>query len=175
MTQTHKFPLQGYTCPWPGCGKYFPVKPHLDRHKMSHTAERTYSCGLCDYSTNQKSNLDRHVAKKHYNNKGNNSPDQIFRPHQAVGNVANGGGWYPPLELSEVWLKSNENVTPVTLSPPRVLTFSPEKSMGSLPIAPLPPFSISSFLLSPVKTVHDQQLDLSWLEVDPQLGEIIKA
>ena len=87
-------------------------------------------------------------------------------------------GWYTTpkagaaqVNLNDVWhaprdsLESNEmdlmelNQSPAVLSPPRMLVYSPEKSTSSLPIAPFPSCdlnSISSILLSPLKTERDE-------------------
>jgi len=99
-------------------------------------------------------------------------------------------GWYPfpkaaaPVNLNDVWhaqrdsLESNEmelmdqlTHNQIVLSPPPDFIYSPEKAI--LPSAPFPSCdlnSISSILLSPLKTERDDHLDL-WIKVDNDLKE----
>lgn len=53
----------GYKCSWGGCPKVFPRKALLMRHFKIHTGEKAFFCTEpdCAYTTNHKSNLDRHI------------------------------------------------------------------------------------------------------------------
>ena len=37
----------------------------LDKHIMTHSGEKPYTCNFCDYRTTQSSNLNFHVRQKH--------------------------------------------------------------------------------------------------------------
>ena len=56
---THRPPK--FECTEPGCGKKFPEKAKLDRHRITHTGEKRYECTLCDKRFGYKSNLNSHM------------------------------------------------------------------------------------------------------------------
>ena len=66
LTRTHvrEVHRHGYDCQWEGCDKVFPRKALLLRHHKIHTGEKAFICPVedCVYTTNHKSNLERHRA-----------------------------------------------------------------------------------------------------------------
>ena len=49
------------------CGKMFPYQSLLYLHQRTHTGERNYGCDSCDFRTDSKKALTRHILKKHLN------------------------------------------------------------------------------------------------------------
>lgn len=47
------------------CSKMFPYQSLLYLHQRTHTGERNYGCDLCDFRTDSKKALTRHILKKH--------------------------------------------------------------------------------------------------------------
>ncbi|XP_069973215.1 zinc finger protein ZFP2 [Penaeus vannamei] len=45
------------------CDKIFPYQSQLYIHQKQHTGERSYFCDICNYSTNHKTALSRHIHK----------------------------------------------------------------------------------------------------------------
>ena len=52
------FHRSGYKCRY--CGRNFCRKALLKRHLATHGGQRDYICSICDYTTSQKANLDKH-------------------------------------------------------------------------------------------------------------------
>ena len=53
------------TASCPTCGKSFGSEKLMQTHRMIHTGERPFACGMCDYRSTQKGNLKTHIMKKH--------------------------------------------------------------------------------------------------------------
>ena len=47
------------------CPICFKMVSKLDRHLRIHYDEKPYACHMCDYRSNQSSNLNTHIRKKH--------------------------------------------------------------------------------------------------------------
>ena len=47
------------------CGKKYPRKERYIIHLRSHTGEKPFSCPLCKFACNRKSNLTAHVKRAH--------------------------------------------------------------------------------------------------------------
>ena len=48
------------------CSKMFPYQSLLYLHQRTHTGERNYGCDSCDFRTDSKKALTRHILKKHF-------------------------------------------------------------------------------------------------------------
>lgn len=51
-------------CPF--CSKVFSDRRNFYRHRMVHTNDRPFQCPLCQYRSSRKSNVQRHMASRHY-------------------------------------------------------------------------------------------------------------
>ena len=58
------------------CGKLFPYQSLLYLHQKTHTGERNYGCDSCDFRTDSKKALTRHILKKHLDTKLDNNNKQ---------------------------------------------------------------------------------------------------
>ena len=54
---------QKYGCPF--CSKIMQQPSWLKRHILIHTGEKPFCCEFCDYKTNQKGHLEKHMRRKH--------------------------------------------------------------------------------------------------------------
>ena len=54
-----------YECPF--CGRTMKGLGDIKRHIMRHTGEKPFHCEYCNYSCIQKSNLNTHIQKNHWN------------------------------------------------------------------------------------------------------------
>ena len=54
---------QKYGCPF--CSKIMQHSSWLKRHILIHTGEKPFCCEFCDYKTNQKGHLEKHMRRKH--------------------------------------------------------------------------------------------------------------
>ena len=52
-----------FTCDW--CGETFTQKCHVNRHIISVHERTDFKCFHCDFVTNRKDNLARHIRSKH--------------------------------------------------------------------------------------------------------------
>ena len=52
-----------FGCPF--CSKVQNSKGDMNRHIKTHTGEKPYICDFCNYSSNQITNLKRHMERKH--------------------------------------------------------------------------------------------------------------
>ncbi|XP_018012259.1 zinc finger protein 62 [Hyalella azteca] len=70
------------------CSKMFPYQSLLYLHQRTHTGERNYGCDSCDFRTDSKKALTRHILKKHLDThlKGKNKK----RPKRATKDMATG-------------------------------------------------------------------------------------
>lgn len=48
------------TCDFEGCGYTTTNSSHFNKHKLTHTGEKTHKCDQCDYGATSKYHLDRH-------------------------------------------------------------------------------------------------------------------
>ena len=51
------------TCPF--CAKFTKSKSDMEKHIRTHTGTKPFSCTICQYSSNQSNNLNRHMRTKH--------------------------------------------------------------------------------------------------------------
>ena len=58
---------QRLSCPY--CARKFPWASSLERHILTHTGQKPYKCTECPLWFTTKSNCDRHIVRKHGNNK----------------------------------------------------------------------------------------------------------
>jgi uncharacterized Zn-finger protein len=61
--EVHELGKMTYVCEV--CQKVFDRSDHLKIHKLIHTGDKPYACDLCDYRSNQKSNLKTHMKRLH--------------------------------------------------------------------------------------------------------------
>ena len=54
-----------FACPF--CNQTMPHLASMKRHIMTHTGEKPFSCEFCDYSCIQKTALNSHILKNHWN------------------------------------------------------------------------------------------------------------
>ena len=57
-----------FECQWEGCGKRFRDKHILMRHKGIHSGEKPFQCEFCEKAFRQKSNLEDHCLRIHFQN-----------------------------------------------------------------------------------------------------------
>ncbi|KGL78079.1 Transcription factor IIIA, partial [Tinamus guttatus] len=80
-----------YVCPYEGCGKGFTRDFHRTRHLLTHTGEKPFECTAegCHQKFGTKSNLKKHVERKHENQQKQYVCDfegcsKSFRKHQQL-------------------------------------------------------------------------------------------
>merc|ERR1711981_877549 len=80
------------------CGKRFPTPSKLQRHSLSHTGEKPFSCNVCMKKFSQMAHLRNHLRHAHkiedtvslsaaIQNKNNDNPNTEFQTHQESGNI----------------------------------------------------------------------------------------
>ncbi len=61
----HRKPGRKFKCSHPGCCKDYIHAEHLRRHMETHSSEKRYKCGDCQYSTHYERNLQLHRLQRH--------------------------------------------------------------------------------------------------------------
>ena len=56
---------QRWLCKYPGCSYQSNDKRKVTTHVRVHTGEKPYKCHICNYNSNQSSNLYTHYKKQH--------------------------------------------------------------------------------------------------------------
>lgn len=58
--------VRAYICNFEHCGRMFNSKQKVQRHFLTHTGEKPFSCRFCDYSSSRKDQVKVHEYTKHY-------------------------------------------------------------------------------------------------------------
>ena len=190
-----EFHGDGYVCSWPGCAKHFLRKALLDRHTKIHTGEKPYICSVCQYGTSHKSNLDRHV-KIHFKDAPSEKYPDMYDVYKSKDmydvyktNMMQGWNGYqakpaPPQPWQRSGLEPEQELilpdstTELSISPSRPcspryqsLFHSPEKQIFPHPFPSCDLNTISSILLSPIKSEKGREETEMWWRPDSGLRD----
>ena len=68
LLASHKVTHTGekaFQCPEENCMRSYATKSSLNHHQRVHTGKKPFQCEVCTFCYSDKSNLNRHIAKKH--------------------------------------------------------------------------------------------------------------
>ncbi|XP_052211859.1 uncharacterized protein LOC127830952 isoform X2 [Dreissena polymorpha] len=63
------------------CQKRFISNVKLEMHTKTHTGEKPFSCALCEYKSNQKGNIDKHM-QRHERDEQRKAREESFKPRK---------------------------------------------------------------------------------------------